>query len=68
MVVKKISENKFDINYAKLINKICLSKGYSKDNADHAFRDFIITDNFINHKAAEHKAHALSPLLFLICF
>ena len=49
MIVKKINDNKFDINYAKLINRICLSKGYSKNNSDHAFRDFITTNNFINH-------------------
>ena len=49
LIVKIINDNKFDINYSKLINKMCLSKGYSKDNANHAFRDFIKTNNFINH-------------------
>ena len=57
MIVKKINDNKFDINYTKLINKICLSKGYSKDNAYHAFRNFIITNNFINHIIYYFETH-----------
>lgn len=55
MVVKEISENKFDINYSKLVGLLyeekCKhhNKPVNENTKKMVFTDYIKTENFINH-------------------
>lgn len=55
MIIKKISETRFDINYSKLVGLLyeerCKrhNKPIKEDTKKMAFTDYIKTENFMNH-------------------
>lgn len=55
VIIKEISENKFDINYSKLVGLLNeekykrQNKFIDKDTKAHTFQKYIVTENFMNH-------------------
>ena len=55
MIIKEITENRFDVNYSKLVGLLYEEKckrrnqPVKEDTKRKAFRDYIRTENFMNH-------------------
>ena len=63
MTVKEISENKFDVNYSKLVELLyeekCkrYNKPVNEGTKKHIFKNYIITENFMNRIIYYMKTH-----------